>query len=120
MAKTSAPTPTRAAMPTIRRERPVIQSSLDDVREGPQPCAAPSAGSTSSYEIISRRPTALLAALVLAAGAPPTARAADVTVVEPDGATVVRDDPALPPAPDLAPAGIRAPRKCAATAVAAA
>src|SRR4051795_4940001 len=75
--------------------------------------AAPMHRSMSSYEIISARRIAL-AALAVAACAAAPARAADVTVVEPGGATVVRDDPALPATSDLAAEGVRAPRACAA------
>src|SRR4051795_9937023 len=114
MANTRSATTARAAGTTILRERPVIQSSLDDEGERFEPCAAPSAGSTSSYKIINRCSISLaLAAAVLTAAAP--ARPADVTVVEPGGATVVRDDPALPATSDLAAQGVRAPEARAAT-----
>src|SRR4051794_15792104 len=74
--------------------------------------AAPSGRSMSSYEIIGPRRIALAALAILAAAAP-AARATQVTVVEPDGAVVVRDDPAVPVTTDLAAEGVRAPRECA-------
>src|SRR3954469_14930953 len=111
MLNTRSATTARAAGPTILRERPIIQSSLDDKGERFKPGATPTAGSTSSYKIINRRSISLaLAVAVLTAAAP--ARAADVTVVEPGGAAVVRDDPALPATSDLAAEGARAPRSC--------
>ena len=86
---------------------------MDDEGERFEPCAAPTAGSTSSYKIINRRSISLaLAVAVLTAAAP--ARAADVTVVEPGGATVVRDDPALPATPDLGATRRDGPRRCGA------
>jgi hypothetical protein len=75
--------------------------------------------SMSSYEIISARRIALAVLAVVACAAAP-ARAADVTVVEPGGATVVRDDPALPATSDLAAEGVDAPRSCQAGAATAA
>src|SRR2546429_425742 len=80
--------------------------------------AAPMHRSMSSYEIISRCRILLAALAVVVCAAP--ARAAEVTVVEPGGPTVVRDDPALPAASDLAVEGVRAPRDCQAAPIAAA
>jgi len=51
--------------------------------------------------------------VLLGAAAP--ARAADVTIAEPGGGTVVRDDPALPAAGDLAVAPAGGPRRCGAS-----